>query len=346
MPSLIDRSSTEDRPPVKPGSQVAALVAIAVVLALLVLTFLKMRVCDEQLTNAGVSVDVCRHVHLSDPPVAALGIVLVGLVTIAFPFVEISGFGFSLRQRVTKVEESVQEAKDHAEGAKLSADNASTISKLADEVSKAAKESAESAIQASIDAQKASANAKRSLLDLEEQVAAYERLQKLPSSDVEGRLTLLAREYNETRAAYPSSNDARTAKLTQTVASMVAVVSSAGAQSLDGAASLNSSDMGVRVEAYAYYYVVPDGAAVPLIVNAIIDVEEPKGHRFGQYWGLRAIRRQVQIAPGSLDENSRRRLKSFLKSIPSGSDRASEIREILSISPGKHGAQPQTLGAD
>ena len=101
--------------------RLAALLSAVAALVILVLLFLRARICDEQLNNRGAPVDVCRHVQVTDPPVAILGIVLLGLVVVAFPIAEVSAFGISLKQRVNKVEEAAKAAEAAAESAQLAA---------------------------------------------------------------------------------------------------------------------------------------------------------------------------------------------------------------------------------
>ena len=92
---------------------------------------------------------------------------------------------------------------------------------------------------------------------------------------------------------------------------------------------LASTDRKARMAAYAYCYANPDPAWVPLLVDAVT----AEGERFGQYWGLRALRRQVQAGPSALDEPARRRLEQFASSLAPESDGAEELRQLLGDAP-------------
>lgn len=80
--------------------QVAATVAILVAAVACLLLFYQTEVCDQELSNAGQAVDVCRHLTVADPPILLVGLVVVVALT-AF-FGEISGFGFTLKRAVTQ----------------------------------------------------------------------------------------------------------------------------------------------------------------------------------------------------------------------------------------------------
>src|SRR3954468_3725562 len=81
---------------------VAITLVSAGTLCMFVLFFGGFPVCDDQVVNGGQVIEVCRHIQLTDPPVAALGLVMLALVGVFFP--EISGFGVSLKRAVTQAE--------------------------------------------------------------------------------------------------------------------------------------------------------------------------------------------------------------------------------------------------
>jgi hypothetical protein len=89
---------------------------------------------------------------------------------------------------------------------------------------------------------------------------------------------------------------------------------------------LDSDDRGVRLAAFSGIYSRPDPDLAQQLTAVVCEEDKP----FGQYWGLRALRRVVDADPGALDRNSRRRLEELLRKVPSGTDRAYELREILS----------------
>jgi uncharacterized membrane protein len=77
------------------------LAAVIIVLGVTTLfaLFFAAEVCDQQLTDDGRAVPVCRHVQLVDAPVVAVGLVL--LVALGAFYSEVSGFGFTVKARVT-----------------------------------------------------------------------------------------------------------------------------------------------------------------------------------------------------------------------------------------------------
>jgi hypothetical protein len=88
---------------------------------------------------------------------------------------------------------------------------------------------------------------------------------------------------------------------------------------------LASPDRTSRMAAYAYCYANPGPAWVVLLVDAVI----VEGTRFGQYWGVRALRRQVEATPAVLDATTRRRIEDFAATLEPGSDAADELRQLL-----------------
>ena len=313
--------------------RVAAGLGAAAVFVTLVLSFSKVRVCDQQLSNQGSLVSVCRHPQLSDPPVTLLGIVLLALIVIAFPVAEISAFGFSLKQRIDEAQTVAQTAEKAAKSAGEAAGKANETARLTDQVSRAAQQAAEDAAKTAKAAQDAAQSAEKSSQVLEEVLRTRGRPQAQEHKDLGDVLAPYIGEYNNVRAEDPQSSDARTAKLTSIIAKMIAEASGSAPASVDVNRALSSPDLGTRVAAYSYLYANPEPNKLQLLVNAVVN--EPNDHRLGQYWGLRAIRRQVLSDPTTLDENQRNQLKKLLVSIAPGTDRAYEIREILKLSPGK-----------
>jgi hypothetical protein len=88
---------------------------------------------------------------------------------------------------------------------------------------------------------------------------------------------------------------------------------------------LASPERTSRMAAYAYCYANPDPAWVVLLVDAVI----VEGTRFGQYWGVRALRRQVQATPSVLDATTRHRLEDVAATLEPGSDADHELRQLL-----------------
>lgn len=96
--------------------ELAASVTILCTLAAAVFVFFTVRVCDEQLTQGGGVVLVCRHLQAADPPVIVLGLIV--LVALGVFFTEVSGFGVSLKRQVKAATETAETAKEIAKGAK------------------------------------------------------------------------------------------------------------------------------------------------------------------------------------------------------------------------------------
>ncbi len=83
------------------------------------------------------------------------------------------------------------------------------------------------------------------------------------------------------------------------------------------------------MSAYAYLYAHPDAARIAELVDAVV-VEDT---RFGQYWGVRALHRQVEADPAALDAATRRRLERFAATLERASDAADELRQLLGQAP-------------
>jgi hypothetical protein len=91
------------------------------------------------------------------------------------------------------------------------------------------------------------------------------------------------------------------------------------------AAQLRSPDRRARMAAYAYLYANPD----PGRIGRLIDAVTTEGTPFGQYWGVRALRRSVQAAPAPLDVALRRRLEQLATVLDPDTDGAGELRDLL-----------------
>jgi hypothetical protein len=145
---------------------------------------------------------------------------------------------------------------------------------------------------------------------------------------VRQRLDALAEEYNATRASMPPGT-ARTSKMTSIVSHMISVLSGVGTDLFDVSEHLSSSDRGQRLAAYAYLYANPDARRTQEVVDALVNEDKP----FGQYWALRALRKQLLTDPTALDLNSRRRLEQLAEAFAPTTDRAYELREALKEAP-------------
>src|SRR4051794_17062085 len=91
----------------RPAEWIGVLV-IGAATGFLVFSFFAFRVCEDRINDAGTRQTVCRHVVLTDPPIAAVGLVMVGALGIFFS--EVSGFGFTLKSRVDQAVQAGEEA--------------------------------------------------------------------------------------------------------------------------------------------------------------------------------------------------------------------------------------------
>ncbi|MGH9132784.1 MAG: hypothetical protein ACRDZZ_02525 [Ilumatobacteraceae bacterium] len=111
-----------------------------------------------------------------------------------------------------------------------------------------------------------------------------------------------------------------------------------GDASIDGdvVALLGSADRRSRMAAYAYLYANPDADRMAAISDALM------GERtiFGQYWGVRALRKLVDACPTALDPDLRGRLERFGSTLDPETDGAGELRQLLAT----HEAPPAIGG--
>ncbi|MEU0840051.1 hypothetical protein ABZ370_11325 [Streptomyces sp. NPDC005962] len=85
---------------------------------------------------------------------------------------------------------------------------------------------------------------------------------------------------------------------------------------------LASPDGGLRLAAYARLYAVPDAAALRALADAVVDEPQP----FGQYWGLRALDKAVDlVGPDEVPSAVVRRLEDCR---PGGADRRHLLRRL------------------
>jgi len=155
-----------------------------------------------------------------------------------------------------------------------------------------------------------------------------QRVGNVSNDSSNDRLNELAAEYVSVRdpRSGKRSGDARTQLMTRIVGEMIAAADSGATIPLESA--LHSGDLGLRLAAYAVLYSHPDNNYTIPLVDSVIDLE-PKP--FGQFWGLRAISRLIEVAgPNSIDLDTARRLRDFKSQLPASSDRTYELRKILS----------------
>jgi hypothetical protein len=263
--------------------------AIAIALAGGTAMYYRMAVCNQQIAPSGQTVTLCRSLQVTDPPLAAVALV-VFIALMAF-FGEVSGFGFSFKRQIRRAVRNSDEAIAKATDATNAARSAQQTSQVAEEL-----------------AARTSRNdwSTRSLLD------------------VRATINGLVEQYNRLRAEQQTGPE-RTARMTAIVSKMVSASSGLDRDIIDLDSYIGGPDDGRRVAAYSYLYANPDSRLGTTLAGAIL--AEPT--RFGQYWGIRALRRLVANDPAALDLNSRRDLEQFLSRLGRNTDRAFELRQLL-----------------
>lgn len=129
----------------------------------------------------------------------------------------------------------------------------------------------------------------------------------------------LAAEYLAVRADMRAGS-ARTQRMNGIFARLVRTTQRLAAPDL--ADWLASSDGGLRLAAYARLYAVPDAAALRPLADAVTD--EPLA--FGQYWGIRALDKVVDlVGPDEVPSQVVRRLEDCR---PNGADRAHLLNRL------------------
>lgn len=268
------------------------MVAIAIMVAVvlvILIAFSHERVCNQAMTSSGKIATICRHLESTDPPVIAGGLVVLACLGVFFS--EISGFGFSLKREVVQTKREMAETREEVQDIRGAAQSAQSAAQMAQELSL-----------------RASPERSTTVDDV---------------SALEAEIHTLVDEYNTTRRTMPSGA-ARTAKMTTIVSNMISLLNDVKPAPFDVAAYLNSENDGQRLAAYAYLYANPDPRFAPKIASALAN-DKP----FGQYWGLKTLRRQVQTDPEALDFNTRRSLEELLGRLGPGTDRAYELRHLL-----------------
>jgi hypothetical protein len=251
-------------------------------------------VCDEQLTDAGTVVAVCRQLAATDPPMIAVGlIVLVALMTF---FTEISGFGISLKREIRQAGATAKQADKKANKA-LSA-------------SSEAKVDAKDAQQTSVIAEGVS-------------LAAGNRVAGAQAASLDYEIAALIAEYNDIRTTQLSGTE-RLSKMTALMTSLVAWLYGVSLSRFDVRAHLSDADGGRRLAGYAYPYANPTPTFTLELVEALLREETA----FGQYWAIRALRRSLLDDPSTLTAHDRKRLEDFRQKVPD-TDRARELDRVL-----------------
>ena len=283
------------------GTKVLGVISVLVIGILLVtaiLAFMYGEVCEEQLTQNGNIVPVCRRMQGRDLPVlAGAALFLLALGTF---FPEVGAFGFSIKTHVA-------EARTSADNAKAASESATRAAALAEAAEQSVSRAEQLLTQLAISPQGAPS-----------------------TTDVDGTIRELAAEYNAIRENL-KPGPSRTDRMTNVIARMTVVVTARGPHDVEVNSWLSSEDRGLRLAAYAFLHTFPVPALTTLLAQSAIEEDTP----FGQYWALRALRRQVSLDPRSLDLHTGRRLEELLVRVGPSTDRAYELTQILADQPDK-----------
>lgn len=211
----------------------AAGALIALALGAAAVLYYSTEVCDQHLTQAGSVVTLCRKLVITDPPMAALG--LIALVALTAFFSEISGFGFSLKREIRSSIKKSNEALSRASSAQHEAHSARQTSEIA---------------------QEAALN-----------TTGSRRLSNAPSLGTQ--ISHLISQYNTIRSQEKSSA-ARTNRLSTIASRMVSALSGAPLDAFPITDYMHSGDDGNRMAAYAYIYANPEIGLASALTNAIL----------------------------------------------------------------------------
>lgn len=305
-------------------------VVVAVGVAALVIGFARVDVCDEQLTDSGNVVEVCRHLQITDPPIIAAGLVV--LAALGTFFTEVGAFGVSLKRDVRDAKAAATDALDAARSAETAsrsaADAATAAERTATDSQTVSAKAREVAEHASGAAQSATSAAQIAEQLAQQALAPSQPVPDTKATDLGREIRNLGEEYNTIRRDLPPGS-ARTARMTSIVGRMIGLFTDRTISDVGLSELLTSGDRGLRLAGYSYLYAHPQPIETTVLADAVLKEDKP----FGQYWGLRALRRQVEADPHLLDLNTKPRLAELLSRLKSETDRAHELRAILTAVP-------------
>jgi hypothetical protein len=272
---VVERTSVGGRR-LKPVEWVAAVVLVAG-LAGMAVAFLTIRVCDEQLTDSGAVVTVCRHPQMTDPPVVAIGAII--LAALGAFFTEISGFGVTLKRTVEEANRTAQAAERSANEAK------ETVQEVTGDLAEGIGAVLETRGVAGI------GEGPPEALDPVERLAA---------------------RYNQIRWTMPSGSQ-RTAEMTKVVLQMQELLR--GATDFDIPGHLRNADRGKRLAGIAYLYANPDPARANELAEVALSEDKPFGEyqalvalhqlvrsdcsALSDAYRIRLRSRQAELTPGT-----------------------------------------------
>jgi hypothetical protein len=221
----------------KAAQWVAGLILFAGLVALAG-AFFTVRVCDQQLADTGSVVTVCRHPQMTDPPVVAIGAII--LAALGAFFTEISGFGITLKRAVEETNRIAQAAEQTANEAK------ETVNEVAGDLA----EGIGAALRTRDD---------QGLVE--------------PARNTDPVARLAAR-YNEIRWTMPSGLE-RIAEMTKVLMQMQELLR--GVRDFDLTGHLRSTDRGMRLAGIAYLNTNPDPARANALADVALAEDKPFG---------------------------------------------------------------------
>jgi hypothetical protein len=284
----------EYTPPADRRRRLAAGSLLVLVVVLMAAVFFSNRVCNGQVTSSGKVISVCRHLQATDPPVIAMGIVIIAVLGVFYS--EISGFGISIKRRVDEVD---QTARAGLQLAQLNQEDTRRLTETTGD-----------------------------LATYNQEVRAQPEGATSPVSDgqadspITGRIRDLADRYKTLRGTMPSS-DHRTQLMADIVTELRRLLSEVS--DFDVNQYLESADRGIRLAAYAYLMEHEAPQYISLLVEKACDEDKP----FGQYTGLEALEHQVLTTAERLRDDDLRSLSSLAQRLGPNEDRTQLANRIV-----------------
>jgi hypothetical protein len=285
----------EHKPPNDRRLRLAASGLLVLMVLLMTAVFFLGHVCDDEVTTSGRVVSACRHLQATDPPVIAIGIVVLAAFGIFYS--EISGFGISLKRRVDELDQTAQA------GLQLAKSNREDTKRLDETTGDLA------------DYNREVRDSHAPPIDM--------RTLKEDESPASLRVRQFAAQYNLLRGTMPSG-DQRTLLMTRIVRDLRALLKNV--PSFDVSEHLSSPDRGLRLAAFAYLVDHESRQHLSLLLEVAVAEDKP----FGQYWALRAIRWQTRTTP-RLNLDGLHKLEVLAQRAGPGTDRAREVDAILAL---------------
>ena len=268
-----------------------AIAIIVVALTAAFVSFVRVDVCNDEVTQAGQVVEVCRRLEATDPPALGLALVVLAALGLGGFFSEVGFLGISLKRDLKDAKDAAESAKKAAESARIASERAAEVSQAANSIAADAKKAAESARIASERAADVSETANRIAAEAKaSSSAASERattakgdaeqavgsaasatkvarlaeelarqapnpsLEVMTSEDVLVAIDELATEYNRVRREMTSGTP-RTTQMTSIVSRLISLLHDK--DNIDVSDLLGRDDRGWRLAGYSYLYARP-----------------------------------------------------------------------------------------